>query len=294
MAALVLLAGCGRKIPVTDNEQLLSGITPKNAGVITDTVVDVFEKPDVLSNRHTQVLYNQVVNIVEEQQVWMKITLLDGDEGWVKKKYVSRDYSSVTDWSIKNKIVVTAKTVYAYIGVSNKVKYKQLVMGTELYSFGKTKTGYDVLLPENKKGWIEEGGIIAIPINEPSIKKTSSNEFVQSVKKFEGTTYLLGGISRWGIDSSGLAYISSRINGVELGRSLAKMKNQGTTVDIKNIQPGDLIFLSNTNLKEDLNDLGIYMGDNRFFHASKTRGVVEESLDDEYYNSRICDIKRIF
>ena len=295
MSLIFILSGCGsRDIPVTSNEQLLSGITPENAAVITEAVVDMFDKPDILSNRTTQVLYNQVVKVVKEENSWINIKLLDGSSGWVKSKYVSRDTHSVTDGFINNRIIVTSKIVDIYIGTNNKVQYKKVVLGTELYSYGKTKTGYDVLLPDNRKGWIEEGGVIAVPISNNVIPKTANNDFVQTVKKFDGTIFILGGISRWGIDSSGLVYICSKINGVDMPRKLEDMKKFGTSLQLKELNEGDLIFFSTDSRKKDVYDVGVYIGENEFIHSSTTRGVIAESIEDTYYKDRICAIKRIF
>ena len=295
MSLIFILSGCGsRDIPVTSNEQLLSGITPENAAVITEAVVDMFDKPDILSNRTTQVLYNQVVKVVKEENSWINIKLLDGSSGWVKSKYVSRDTHSVTDGFINNRIIVTSKIVDIYIGTNNKVQYKKVVLGTELYSYGKTKTGYDVLLPDNRKGWIEEGGVIAVPISNNVIPKTANNDFVQTVKKFDGTIFILGGISRWGIDSSGLVYICSKINGVDMPRELEDMKKFGTSLQLKELNEGDLIFFSTDSRKKDVYDVGVYIGENEFIHSSTTRGVIAESIEDTYYKDRICAIKRIF
>lgn len=295
MLLIIISGGCGsRDIPVTKNEQLISGITPESAAVITEAVVDLFDKPDILSTRISQVLFNQVVSVIKEENSWTNIRLLDGTSGWVKSKYVSRDTGSVTDGSINNRIIVTAKTVDIYTGTNNAVNYKKIVLGTELYSSGKTKTGYNVLLPGNKQGWVEEGGVIAIPIEDNVISKTTNEDFVQTVKKFDGTIFILGGISRWGIDSSGLVYISSKINGVDVPRNINDMKNTGTDVEESGLQTGDLIFFSSDSTKKDVYDVGVYLGENKFIHSGASKGVVTETLEDSYYKDRICAIKRIF
>lgn len=294
-AISLTLAGCGnREIPVTKNEQYVSGITWDNAAVINDAVVDVFSRNDILSTRITQALFNQIVKIVSQEGSWTRIVLLDGTTGWVKTKYISRDTSCVTDGSINNKIVVTAKTVYVYIGTDKDIKYKQVVLGTELYSVSKTKTGYDVLLPNNKKGWVEDGGVIAVPVSQNSIPKTSAQGFIQTVSKFEGTIYIIGGVSRWGIDSPGLCYISSRINGVDIPRNIKEMAKTGTGVTLDEMKPGDLLMFSTDNVKKDVSGVGVYKGNNEFIHSSPSRGVVTDSLEDSYYKNRIVDIRRIF
>ncbi|HEX2926528.1 MAG TPA: SH3 domain-containing C40 family peptidase [Ruminiclostridium sp.] len=292
---ILLLAGCGsREIPVTRNERYLSGITPENAAVINDAVVDVFGDDDILSTRVTQALFNQVVKIVSREGSWTQIMMLDGTTGWVKTKYVSSDTSCVTDGRINNRIVVTAKAVYVYTGTSNDIKFKQVVLGTELYSVSKTKTGYNVLLPNNIQGWVEDGGVIAVPVEQNIIPKTSAEDFIQTVKKFEGTIYIIGGISRWGMDSQGLCYVSSMINGVDIPRNLKDMSKTGTSVSLKELKPGDLLMFGTDNTKKDISDAGVYTGDNKFVHSSSSRGVVTDSLDDTYYKNRIVSIRRIF
>lgn len=295
MIFIIILGGCGsREIPVTKNEKMLSGITSESAAVITEAVVDLFEKPDILSARISQVLFNQVVSIVGEENSWTNIRLLDGTSGWVKSKYVNKDTGSVTDGSINNRIVVTAKTVDIYTGNNNAVNYKKIVLGTELYSNGKTKTGYNVLLPDNKSGWVAEGGVIAIPIEDNVIPRTTNEDFVQTIKKFDGTIFIMGGVSRWGIDSQGLLYICSKINGVDIPRNINEMKKSGTAVEEKDLQAGDIIFFSSDSTKKDVYDAGVYVGDNKFIHSNTTKGVMTETLEDTYYKDRICAIRRIF
>ncbi len=295
ITAIFILTGCGNKeIPVTKNEQYLSGITADNAAVINDAVVDVFGNNDVLSTRVTQALFNQIVKVISQESSWAKIMMLDGTTGWVKSKYISRDTSCVTDGRINNKIVVTAKTVYVYTGTLNDIKYKQVVLGTELYSINKTKTGYDVLLPDNKKGWVEDGGVIAVPSTQNVIPKTSAEGFIQTVRKFEGTIYIIGGVSRWGIDSPGLCYVGSRINGVDIPRNVKEIAKTGISVKLNDIKPGDLLMFSVDNIKKDVSDVGVYTGNNEFIHSSPSRGVVTDSLEDSYYKNRIIGIRRIF
>ncbi|EGD47711.1 NLP/P60 protein [Ruminiclostridium papyrosolvens DSM 2782] len=295
ITAIFILTGCGNtEIPVTKNEQYLSGITADNAAVINDAVVDVFGNNDVLSTRVTQALFNQIVKVISQESSWAKIMMLDGTTGWVKSKYISRDTSCVTDGRINNKIVVTAKTVYVYTGTLNDIKYKQVVLGTELYSINKTKTGYDVLLPDNKKGWVEDGGVIAVPSTQNVIPKTSAEGFIQTVRKFEGTIYIIGGVSRWGIDSPGLCYVGSRINGVDIPRNVKEIAKTGISVKLNDIKPGDLLMFSVDNIKKDVSDVGVYTGNNEFIHSSPSRGVVTDSLEDSYYKNRIIGIRRIF
>ena len=48
----------------------------------------------------------------------------------------------------------------------------------------------------------------------------------------------------------------------------------GTGVEPQDLQPGDLVFFSNTGAVEDVSHVGIYIGDGQFVHASRSGGAV--------------------
>lgn len=266
-----------------------------NFGVVNETLMDVFSKPDIQSERVTQAIFNQKVEILEKQGKWIKVKVIDGYTGWVKDRYVDADIKSHKAEGSKFRVVLTSKSKKVYSSYLNSSMIKDVVMGTELYSGNKTEGKYEVFMPGNKTGWIDEEGTIKIPLDVP-IPKTSAQDFVATAKKFLGTGYLWGGISSLGIDCSGLTYISSRINGVNLPRDADKQFGAGNKVeDLKSAASGDLIFFSTNEDLKDISHVGIYLGNKQFLHASKSKGsVILGSMEDTYFKSRLVGIKRIF
>jgi cell wall-associated NlpC family hydrolase len=272
-------------------------INSKNAGVISDIVVDVFSKASTQSERLTQAIFNQPVEILEEKDLWVKVKVIDGCTGWVKSKYVDRGCTSLKVGGIKYRVVVTTKKLKVLSSAKNGTVLTEAVMGTEFYPVNSVDGWYEVALPENKKGWISESGTIRIPVDK-NISRTNADDFVATAMKFNGTVYLSGGISGWsGIDSSGLTYICSRINGVDIPRKVDQQYKLGKEIEknIKLLIPGDMVFFSSNEELKDISFVGIYTGDGKFLHASMSKGsVVLSSIEDNFFHKRLIGIRRIF
>lgn len=265
--------------------------------VAIDTVVDIFEEADINSERKSQCLFNEPVTIIEQTDSWVNIKTLDGSVGWLRSKYVDTDCTSIMNELYDVRIIVTCKKKTLYTNYGGGATLKDVSMGTELFVKSKKKNYYEVAVPGGITGWIEQKDTIQIEANV-DIPKTSAADFVTTAKKFEDTQYIVGGTSAWqGVDDSGVAYISAKINGVTLQRDALK-QSDGMTYGpegVDKIQTGDILLFSANEDLEDIASIGIYIGDNNFIYANKTKGCIDStSLDSEHYKKRIKGIKRIF
>lgn len=272
-------------------------VSYENIAVVLDTVVDIFREPDITSERVTQAIFNQPVTILEEKDSWVKVKVVDGYTGWLRSKYIDRDCSSIMKENFTDRAVVTEKTQKVYSGAGSGVTLKDVAMGTELYIKNKKDRYYEVALPGNITGWIETTGTIKVPVGS-SIPKTSAQDFLATVKKFMETPYLWGGVSaRQGLDCSGLVYICSRINGVDLPRDADMQYDFIKTgpQDTRGLKPGDLLFFSSNEDLSNVSHVGIYIGEDQFIHASQSAGkVTYGSINSDYYKKRLKGIRRIF
>ncbi len=111
-------------------------------------------------------------------------------------------------------------------------------------------------------------------------------------RKWLDTPYQYGGISRNGIDCSGLAQkIYLEVYHHKLPRTSQEMYKQGTLVRFSWIKPGDLVFFRK-NRGSSLDHVGVYLGNQQFIHATNQRGVIISELNSSYYKSRIVGIRR--
>ena len=106
--------------------------------------------------------------------------------------------------------------------------------------------------------------------------------------QYLGVPYLWGGESPSGFDCSGLvAYVYAQL-GVALPHFAAAQYGYGVPVPESQLQPGDLVFFDN------LNHVGIYIGDDEFIDAPHTGTFVRiDSLSDPWYASHYVGARRL-
>jgi hypothetical protein len=95
-----------------------------------------------------------------------------------------------------------------------------------------------------------------------------------------------GGTSRNGTDCSFLVYtIYKTVYGKILERNSAGiLKKNCKRISKRKLKEGDLVFFNTFGKPEShINHVGIYLKDNKFLHASTSKGVVVSDLDDNYY-----------
>lgn len=121
----------------------------------------------------------------------------------------------------------------------------------------------------------------------------SSEGILQVVNSYIGTPYRYGGSSMRGIDCSALTQNVYGQCGVRIPRTSKLQYNWGQQIRKSEMALGDLVFFA-TNFFRYVNHVGIYLGDNRFCHASSSRGVVIDNINKYYYQNRFVGARRIW
>ena len=112
------------------------------------------------------------------------------------------------------------------------------------------------------------------------------------IEGYLGTSYRSGGYGKLGIDCSGLVYAVYRdLNNLHLPPSSKKLFSTLRRVSYRDLRYGDLVFFS-VNGKH-ASHVGLYIGDNKFVHASKSRGVIISSLTEQYYRQSYVGARRV-
>ncbi|NQZ76900.1 MAG: C40 family peptidase [Ekhidna sp.] len=132
--------------------------------------------------------------------------------------------------------------------------------------------------------------------NKKKRKKIAS--VIQTGKSYIGTPYKWGGMSKSGIDCSGLIYNSYKTIGVKLPRTAKEQSKVGNKKGWEGIREGDLVYFKfKEKGKKRWYHSGmishVSKGKILFIHASSSRGVVESNLMSDYYKKNVKNFRRV-
>ncbi len=124
------------------------------------------------------------------------------------------------------------------------------------------------------------------------------SELIDYAQSLVGVKYVYGGTSpENGFDCSGFTkYIFSQF-GINLERVAADQAKQGIEVSQDELLPGDLIFSDTDGGNNNINHVGMYIGDGKFISAtsgSASSKVTISELNSTYWQASYMTARRIF
>jgi len=126
----------------------------------------------------------------------------------------------------------------------------------------------------------------------PSPKANINLQIVRDALSLKGISYQYGEETpEQGFDCSGFVqYVYGR-HGVHLPRTAYEMATSLPALDETLREPGDLVFFNTTG--RPYSHVGIYIGRNRFVHASSAQGeVLVSELDTPYWSKHYLGMRR--
>ena len=97
-----------------------------------------------------------------------------------------------------------------------------------------------------------------------------------------GTRYKYSGSTKKGIDCSGfVCEMYKNTYCIDLNGGSRDLWPQVNPVEKNNLQEGDILFFKIR--RGQISHVGVYLGNNKFAHASVRSGVIISDLDEEYY-----------
>lgn len=192
-----------------------------------------------------------------------KITILEDQGTWYKIKHNDQEGYVLKEYVSDKKVEVTSRGAVERTTTENKT--------TDTASTAQKKV-------------------------EETTTKTSSKgqDAANYVKQFVGCKYVYGGSTPSGFDCSGLTMYVYKKYGINLSHSATAQSKVGTKVERANLQPGDLLFFKNYRTNTGIGHVAIYIGNNKFVHASTEKtGVITSSLTGSY-STRFVTARRIF
>jgi cell wall-associated NlpC family hydrolase len=177
------------------------------------------------------------------------------------------------------------------------------------FYIGETTTNYDEATKAAVEKFqtansLEATGIVdkatLIKLNTVSLAQTTSrgnsspepgNDIVTYSKAFLGKPYVWGASNGKSFDCSGFVLYIYKHFGVTLGHGADDQFATGKKVSKEDLKVGDAVFF--TTYKKGASHVGIFIGDDKFIHASSSGGsVIITDLNTAYYKSRYIGARR--
>ena len=209
-----------------------------NLSIVPVRIVDS-DKSEMIN----QLIYGDIIEILEEKEKWVKIkSVFDDYIGWIdKKQYFKIDDNITVD--LKNPVYCIDLVEFIE---NNNNELVTIPIGSDISNIS--------LMNHKFEGKTISG-------------KNNRNSIVNTALLFLNSPYLWGGKTPFGIDCSGFTQMVYKINGYKLYRDAKDQANQGETLSfIEESEAGDLAFFNND--QGDIIHVGIILQNNHIIHAS--------------------------
>lgn len=247
-------------------------VCKKKARVITDTL-RVREKPNTDSTIVTLIGANEEMQIIKEKGDWLAVKIDEDLKGYVSKEYVKIEFDFDYATSLEEERLKELREIR--IQEENVANQEEIVQNEQQNS-----------VQENSQKSEEKQNTNDNNKSSNSEKQTSSSrqKIVDYAVQFVGNPYVYGGTSLTnGTDCSGFTQGVYRHFGVSINRTSREQANNGRSVSLDNVKPGDLIFYKNGST---IGHVALYIGDGKVVHASCER--VGITISNMYYRTPYC------
>jgi len=121
-------------------------------------------------------------------------------------------------------------------------------------------------------------------------------KILQTAKKFLGVKYIWAANGPSAFDCSGFTRYVFKKNGINLPRYSGHQANIGKKVKFTELQKGDLVFFDTTKkFTKKVNHVGIFIGNNKFIHASSGghKVMITSFSKKKFYKNKFLYARRI-
>jgi cell wall-associated NlpC family hydrolase len=137
-----------------------------------------------------------------------------------------------------------------------------------------------------------------VVIAKPNVaaKALKIDEIIVKAKTYLGTPHVMGGMTKKGIDCSGLIINSYNSIGITVPRVSRDQANTGIAVPFNKLEKGDLVFFHLPGATR-ITHVGMVSkvegGNVTFIHTSSSKGVREDNLFSNYWKPLLVKARRI-
>ena len=107
---------------------------------------------------------------------------------------------------------------------------------------------------------------------------------LSQMEKWYGTQYCFGGSTDSCIDCSSFTQVILRdVYNVKIPRNAQQQFDARTKIEVENLKEGDLVFFNTVSASMIITHVGVFVCNNKFVHASTSKGVTISDLSEKYF-----------
>jgi len=253
-------------------------------GVCILSVVPVRAEPNDRSEQVTQLLFGELVIILEKREKWLFVqSMADNYQGWVCAGQIKLFDRAYFDDLINQETWVSTDLVQ----VLRNTTQNYSMLATAGSSFYQCRQNRFTLVGNE---WEYLGAIRKVGGFEPEM-------IIDLAMLFLHIPYMWGGRSAMGMDCSGFTQIVFKMAGKPIHRDASQQATQGELINlIHEAEPGDLLFFDND--EGAIIHTGILLPGNNIIHAHQKVRIDKVdhhgifNTDQSRYSHKLRIIKR--
>lgn len=138
--------------------------------------------------------------------------------------------------------------------------------------------------------------LVSSSIEENWIEMTKEEEIILTAQEFMGAKYVWAANGPECFDCSGFTKYVYKEHGMTIPRYSGHQAKVGMKIAYNELEVGDLVFFdTEKKYRKKVNHVGIYIGDNRFIHASSAKKsvVITSFKEKRFYKKRFLWGQRV-
>lgn len=230
-------------------------------------VADIRLRPRFKSERITQALFNEPLELLQRLENYSHVRLYDRYQGYINNNF----YGDYPEFAGNSYVIrVTLAPIFSHPENDAPI-LAQLPFASEITA--ERHSDYFLHSSSHRYGdfYIKTTDTI-LPTDIPKLTSANISILIDNARRFLSAPYLWGGKSFFGFDCSGFVQVLYKYYGFELPRDSKDQGKMGEETDRYHIKPGDLLLFKK--------HVALAISDTDFIHSSLSRGgVAINSLD---------------
>ncbi|THB80655.1 MAG: hypothetical protein D3926_06135 [Desulfobacteraceae bacterium] len=231
-------------------------MTSTETGVINVCVASLYRSSGFQSEIVSQAVLNEPVDIIDEENRFVRIRMPDGYEGWI-------DHDQLVEGPAPDRNLKRVRShfirLYRHPDTESQ-PVRDAVIGCELSCIDEADGWVHVQLPDGDTAWTQAEQFGPFP-------EFRVETLLDMAAEFLGYQYLWGGKTPKGLDCSGFVQLVFSCLGQQLPRDAWMQQQHGTfkSSRIEDASAGELLFFGKQ--KDLVTHVGISLGQGRLIHS---------------------------